>query len=101
MAAKTYIWQIRGWPEFTWDDSKILWDLSQARKHQGKILAQAAEVGLKTQALILIDDAQKTSSIEGEKLDLDSVLSSVARRLGLPTAGLPAHASHFRPPGKT
>lgn len=95
MKEKLYIWQQKAWPKFTWDDSKILNHLSIARKAQGKILAQAADVGLETQAQILIDDVQKTSAIEGEKLDIESIRSSVARKLGLPTAGLPAQQRHI------
>lgn len=88
--AKTYIWERKSWPKFTWDAAQILNHLSLARKVQGRILAQAAEVGLETQAQILTEDALKTSAIEGEKLDLQSLRSSIARRLGLSTAGLPA-----------
>ena len=40
------------------------------------------------QAEIMIEEAVKTSEIEGEKLARSSVRSSVARRLGLPDAGL-------------
>ncbi len=90
MAETKYIWKQKSWPTFIWDDSKILKPLGAARKVQGQILMQAAEIGLETQAQILIDDAQKTSAIEGEKLDVESIRSSVARRLGLPTVGLPA-----------
>lgn len=45
---------------------------------------------LETQAEILIADVKETSAIEGEKLDPNSIRSSVARRLGLSVAGLPA-----------
>lgn len=90
MTGKTYIWQRKNWPNFTWNDSEIITLLGEARKAQGQLLMQAAEIGLETQAQILIDDAQKTSAIEGENLDAQSIRSSVARRLGLPTAGLPA-----------
>ncbi len=41
------------------------------------------------QAEILVEEAIKTSAIEGEQLDVRSVRASVARRLGLPSAGLP------------
>jgi Fic family protein len=41
-------------------------------------------------AAILVEDGLTTSAIEGERLDLDAVRSSVARHLGLPAAGLPA-----------
>jgi Fic family protein len=88
LAVKPYIWQKKSWPEFTWDNSKILISLSSARKSQGKILALASEVGIETQAKILVEDVQKTSAIEGEVLDLESIRSSVANRLGLSTVGL-------------
>lgn len=41
-------------------------------------------------AEILANEAVKTSEVEGAILNLDAVRSSVARRLGLPSAGLPA-----------
>lgn len=89
MTNKHYIWQHKSWPEFTWDDSKIIDHLSLARKIQGKILAHAGSIGLETQAEILISDVKETSAIEGENLDSNSIRSSVARRLGLSIAGLP------------
>jgi Fic family protein len=87
---KLYIWQHKNWPKFTWDDSKIISHLSQARKIQGKIMAHAHSINLETQAEILISDVKETSAIEGEKLDPSSIRSSVAKRLGLSIAGLPA-----------
>ncbi|HLP59813.1 MAG TPA: Fic family protein, partial [Candidatus Deferrimicrobium sp.] len=61
---------------------------------QGKLLSKVQSLGLslsrETQAEILTEEAIKTTSIEGQVLDRDSVRSSVARRLGLSTAGLPA-----------
>lgn len=42
-----------------------------------------------TELEVLSQDAVQTSAIEGEHLDLQSVRSSIARRLGLDTAGLP------------
>lgn len=89
LTKKLYIWQHENWPQFTWDDSRIIDHLAQARKIQGKILAHAESIGLEAQAEIIIADAAETSAIEGEKLDSNSIRSSVARRLGLPTAGLP------------
>jgi Fic family protein len=51
------------------------------------------ELGLdvkeQARAEVLIEEVLKTSEIEGERLDAGAVRSSVARRLGLPTAGLP------------
>ena len=40
------------------------------------------------QAQILVQDGINTSAIEGERIDVDAIRSSVARHLGLPTTGL-------------
>ncbi len=64
-----------------------------ARLAQGKVLGAArlldVNLTLEAVAAILVEDGLTTSAIEGERLDLDVVRSSVARRLGLPTTGLP------------
>jgi Fic family protein len=60
---------------------------------QGKLLSRVSGLGMQldsqAQAEILVEETIKTSAIEGELLDVRSVRSSVARRLGLPSAGLP------------
>jgi Fic family protein len=89
-----YVWQSKSWPRFSWDSSKIVKPLAQARKSQGILLGQAEEIGLEIQAELLIEDAMSTSIIEGEKLDKASVRSSVAQRLGLETAGLKPPQRH-------
>lgn len=67
--------------------------LSRARKQQGQLLGMARlldnSLSLEAQAQILAEDGFNTSAIEGERLDMDSIRSSVARHLGLPTVGLP------------
>ena len=45
---------------------------------------------LEAVAAVLVEDGVTTSAIEGERLDPAAVRSSVARRLGLPSPGLPA-----------
>jgi Fic family protein len=85
-----YIWQSAEWPALGWKSDLLLELLGQARKVQGRVIAQADFIGLEEQAKILVEEAFTTSAIEGEKLDRDVILSSVARRLGLPIAGLPA-----------
>ena len=84
-----YIWQQKSWPIFVWDSDRILNLLSMAKKAQGYILGQSDFFNLKEQGELLVEEAITTSAIEGESLDKDSVRSSVAKRLGLPTAGLP------------
>ena len=89
-----YIWQAPSWPEFRWDSNALLRFLGDCRFRQGSLLAQMRELGFEVQqqaqAEVLIEEALKTSEIEGESLDPNAVRSSVARRLGLPSAGLPA-----------
>lgn len=89
-----WIWQQPDWPEFRWDAARLASRLAGARLAQGKLIGAArlldANLSLEAVAAILVEDGLTTSAIEGERLDLDAVRSSVARRLGLPTAGLPA-----------
>ncbi|OGT02395.1 MAG: cell filamentation protein Fic [Gallionellales bacterium RBG_16_57_15] len=89
-----WIWQHPDWPHFRWEESRLASALARARLAQGKVLGAArlldASLSLEAIAAILVEDGLTTSAIEGERLDLDSVRSSVARHLGLPTAGLPS-----------
>jgi len=88
-----FVWELPSWPQFRWDDAALLKPLGNCRYQQGRLLTQMKELGLAVReharAEVLIEEALKTSEIEGEKLDVQAVRSSVARRLGLPTAGLP------------
>lgn len=89
----TWIWQHPDWPVFFWDAAALAPLLGQARLAQGKVLGavRMLDDGLSLEAVaaILVEDGLTTSAIEGERLDLEAVRSSVARHLGLPTAGLP------------
>jgi Fic family protein len=88
-----YIWQDPAWPDFRWNGDALLKSVGDCRFQQGSLLAQMRELGFEVQqqaqAEALIEDALKTSEIEGEHLDPQAVRSSVARRLGLPSSGLP------------
>lgn len=83
-----YIWQSTSWPNFSWDEKKVSKALNKAIQSQAFILGHAHFFDLKDEANIFIEEAFTTSAIEGEKLDRESIRSSVARRLGLETAGL-------------
>ncbi len=87
-----YIWQHKSWPFFTWDSSKLLKPLGSTRFNQGALLNQMKELGFEIQqtarADVLVEEAMKTSAIEGEQLDPVAVRSSVGRRLGISDAGL-------------
>jgi Fic family protein len=93
-ASNGWIWQRRAWPNFKWDDAKLANVLARARLRQGELLGAArlldARLSREAQAQTLIQDGINTSAIEGEQINVDAIRSSVARHLGLPTAGLRA-----------
>lgn len=86
-----YIWQQPSWPQFRWDNPTLVKPLGLCRFQQGSLLARIRESGLEVrqqaQAEVLIEEALKTSEIEGERLDPNAVWYSVVRRLGLPADG--------------
>jgi Domain of unknown function (DUF4172) len=90
----TWIWEQTDWPAFHWRDTEVSPVLARARLAQGRILGAAGlldpSLTLDADVSVLVEDGVQTSAIEGERLDLDAVRSSVARHLGLPTSGLPA-----------
>ena len=89
-----YIHQRKNWPDFFWDDSLIAPLLAEVRNQQGRLLGRVTDWGfkLKEEASLesIIIDVITSSEIEGESLPADQVRSSVARKLGLETAGLVA-----------
>lgn len=89
-----YIWQLKTWPEFSWSAHELEVSLGRARFLQGKLLGNIQAFGFtatdEVRQRYLVTEAVQTSAIEGVQLDTGAVRSSVARRLGLPTAGLPA-----------
>ena len=92
-AMEQYIWQHKQWPHLTWDSATLLSPLGECRMLQGKLLARLETLGLnldrEAQADMLVEETVKTAAIENEQLDVRSVRSSVTRRLGLPSAGMP------------
>lgn len=88
-----WIWQQPHWPRFSWDGAALATPLSRARLAQGELLGMARLLDPKQDAAaqleVLTLEGLKTSAIEGEELDPKAVRSSLARRLGLPTGGLP------------
>ncbi|WP_295815198.1 Fic family protein [uncultured Deinococcus sp.] len=88
-----YLHDHAGWTEFTWDGAAVSTLLEQVNFQRGVLSGQLNILGLDARqgALLdaLTDDAARSSRIEGEVLDEVEVRSSVARRLGLPYAGLP------------
>jgi Fic family protein len=86
-----FVWESEEWPSnLRWDPGALLEPLAMVSRLQGEVLGAFQLVGLDLEADALVDEAVTTSAIEGEALNRDSVRSSVANRLGIPTAGLPS-----------
>jgi Fic family protein len=87
----SYIHELADWPKLTWDAAKLSAALADVRHRQGRLLGRMEGLGfrLRSEAKLstLTADVVKSSAIEGEKLDVDQVRSSIARRLGLEYAG--------------
>ena len=87
-----YIHQLKDWPNFQWDEKKLLKLLAEVRHRQGRLLGLMQGLGFNLQAEATLQtltlDVLKSSEIEGEILNPDQVRSSIARRLGMDIAGL-------------
>lgn len=81
------IWQSDDWPQWRFDLSVLTGPLTNVSRAQGLLLGRVADVGmaLRDQASLaaLTEDVVKTSEIEGEVLNVQSVRSSIARRMGV------------------
>jgi len=87
-----YIWQAPEWPNWRYDLAALAGPLAEVSRAQGLLLGRLADVGmaLRDQASLsaLTEDVVKTSEIEGEQLNVESVRSSIARRLGVDIGAL-------------
>jgi Fic family protein len=87
---RTYIWERGDWPNFRWDSTALLENLSAVRLRQGKLLGRMSVLGFQVKEQITVEalseEVLESSAIEGEDLDRAKVRSSIARRLGIKTA---------------
>ncbi len=94
----TYIWQAGDWPGWRYDLVALAEPLAGVSRAQGLLLGRLADIGLalRNQASLaaLTEDVVKTSEIEGERLDAESVRSSIARRLGVDIGALAPQDRH-------
>lgn len=91
MKAARWNWQQSAWPTFNLDEGALSLDLAEAHRMHGVIEGKAAAIGLTSTSDIALDattaEAVSTAAIEGERLSMDVVRSSVMRRLGMSATG--------------
>jgi Fic family protein len=82
-----WIWQHPQWPRFDWQAEALAPLLRRVTLAQGELLGRARGSDPTVQAQFSLDamlqNIVNSSAIEGERLNVDSVRSSLARRLGL------------------
>jgi Fic family protein len=82
-----YIHERENWTQFRWDDFQVSLLLEVASRKQGLLYGRLGDVGfdgkLKAMAENLTMDVVHSSEIEGIKLNVDEVRSSIARKLGI------------------
>ncbi|WP_306478636.1 Fic family protein [Methyloversatilis sp.] len=87
-----YIWQSSDWPNWRFDLAALAGRMADVSRAQGLLMGRLADVGMlhRNQASLaaLTEDVVRTSEIEGEQLSVESVRSSVARRLGVDIGAL-------------
>lgn len=85
--APHWIWQQPDWPNFSWQAERLAPLLRECVQAQGRLMGMASSVGssLSAQSELdaLLQNIVTSSAIEGEQLNIGSVRSSLARRLGL------------------
>lgn len=87
-----YIHDYDNWWQFRYDSQRIINELGRIRAKQGMIIGRMLSLGFDSQDEAVLSNMSlelvRSSEIEGEKLNLEEVRSSIARRLGIATAGI-------------
>ena len=87
-----YLWQASDWPNWHFDLGALAGSMAEVSRAQGLLMGRLADQGmaLRNQVSLaaLTEDVVKTSEIEGEQLNVESVRSSIARRLGVDIGAL-------------
>ena len=87
-----YIHDYDNWWQFRYDSGRIVNELGRVRAKQGHVMGRMLSLGFVSQDEAMLSNMSlelvRSSEIEGEKLNLEEIRSSIARRLGIETAGL-------------
>jgi Fic family protein len=94
-----YIHEHPHWPSVHWDNELLVERLAYIRNKQGLLLGRMSSLGFEIKAEanleVLTANIIKSSAIEGEQLDAQQIRSSLAKKLGLDTGGLPPSNRHI------
>lgn len=87
MASISWNWQLKKWPEFSYDKNILLDMETQFIKSTSVTFGAFKHIKAEDKDQILVDilsdEALKTSAIEGEYLDRDSIQESIKKNLGM------------------
>ena len=82
-----YIHEHENWTDFRWNDKEVALLLDEVTREQGKLYGRLSGLGFESQLQAttenLTRDVVYSSEIEGIRLNVDAVRSSVARRLDI------------------
>lgn len=91
--ANLYIWQDGNWPRMTWKNQRLSELLAEVNVLRGQVAGRMAMFGFNEQSDTMLDaltaEIVNSAEIEGQRLNRDSVRSSVAHHLGIEADGLP------------
>ena len=86
-----WIWQQPNWPHFNWQTEPLATLLRACNQTQGRLLGMLGAVGrdreVQSSLDAMLQNIVTSSAIEGEQLNVSSVRSSLARRLGVSEEG--------------
>ena len=82
-----YIHERDNWTDFSWDASQVLLLQELVCRKQGLLFGRLSSLGLDSKLRAMAEnltyDVVYSSEIEGIRLNVDDVRSSIARRLGI------------------
>ncbi|MFW5696979.1 MAG: Fic family protein [Fimbriimonadaceae bacterium] len=87
-----YIHELARWPNYSYNPEALISELEKVNVKRGRLFGILEAIGFdglqEQDVKALSEELVKSSAIEGEKLDFETVKNSVARRLGVKRGGL-------------
>lgn len=87
-----YIHQLPEWPTYTYDTEALLPLVEEANAKKGRLFGILEAIGFDSsqhhEVEAITEELVRSTAIEGEELNLESVRNSVALRLGVETGGI-------------